>query len=180
MAAAARVVAGIVAQHTRVVCVAGTRLRRQLCVVVRALIGVADDGADGRAGRFAIVDSGLNLRPVRLLACGGLLVAARCAALHLAQDKRLVIRHTGRESVDHNADARAMRFTENGNFNCIAPGRTHVSPSLQLQNVFVQLFCINRGDFCPTGFAHEDKVDRCTEFLFVRQQSIKDGLAVVF
>lgn len=91
MAAAARVVAGIVAQHTRVVRVTGTRLSRQLGVVVRALIGVADDGTDRRARRFTIVDAGLNFRPVRLLTRGGLLVAARCAALHLAQDKRLVI-----------------------------------------------------------------------------------------
>ena len=90
MAAAARVVATLIAQHTRVVRVARAGLRGQLCVVVRA-IGILDDGADGRAGCFAVVDAGLDKRPVRLLALGGLLAPGARRA-HLAQDKGFVMR----------------------------------------------------------------------------------------
>ena len=110
-----------------------TGLGEQRLIVLRAGVGVADDCADGSAGGLTVVDTGQDLRQIGFLAGGGLLVAAGCTALHLAQYERLVVVNTGREAVEHNADTGTVRFTEDGNFECVAPGRTHVAHLLRLQ-----------------------------------------------
>ena len=69
---------------------------------------------------------------------------------------------------------------ENGYFDCVSPGGTHVSPSLQFQNVFVQLFRVDRGDLGASRLTDEDKVDRRAELLLVREQRAVDVLAVIF
>ena len=125
MAAAARVVAGFIAHHAGVIRVARAGLGSEFGIVARALVQVLDERTDGRAGGFAVINTRLDHRQVGFFALGGLLVAARRAALHLTQHKGLVIGDAGREPVDHYADARPVRLAENRYFDGVSPSGTH-------------------------------------------------------
>ena len=110
-AAAARV-AQAVLLPVGVVGVTGAKALRDVAVVLAALVLVADQQADRRAGGVALVDAGQDLHLVGLLPLGDELAAAGAAPVQLGLDVGLRQRQAGRAAVDHAADGRAMGFTE--------------------------------------------------------------------
>src|SRR5690606_29548853 len=97
-----------------VVGVAGAEGARDLAVVLAALVGVADQQADRRAGGLALVHAAQDLHRVGLVALGDELAGAGAAAVQVALDVGLTERHAGRAAVDDAADGRAVGFAEVG------------------------------------------------------------------
>jgi hypothetical protein len=97
-----------------VVGVAGAEGLQDVAVVLAALVGVADQQGDRRAGGPALVHAGEDLHRVGFVALRDELAGAGAAAVQIALDVGLAQGHAGRAAVDHAADGRAVGFTEVG------------------------------------------------------------------
>ncbi len=95
-----------------VIGVAGAKALRDVAVVLAALILVADQQADRRAGGLALVHAREDLDPIRLIALGDELAGAGPPPIQVGLDVGLRQRHAGRTAVDDAADRRAMGFTK--------------------------------------------------------------------
>lgn len=82
MAAARNVVVAVVPQAGRIVGVGGAGTQGDIAVIPRAGVLVLDQGAQGRAGGAAALETGLDLADIRFLAAGsrGILAGARRAS----------------------------------------------------------------------------------------------------
>src|SRR5471032_2064313 len=95
-----------------VVGVAGTEALGDVAVILAALVLVADQQRDRRAGGDALVHARQYLHRVRLLALRHMARRARLATVQLGLDVGLGQGQTRRAAVDHATDGRAMRFAK--------------------------------------------------------------------
>jgi len=95
-----------------VVRVARSESLRDVAIVLAALVGVADQQRDRRAGRHAFEHAGQDLDLVGLLPLRDVPRRARLAAVELGLDVRLGEPHARRAAVDHAADRGAVRLAE--------------------------------------------------------------------
>src|SRR3990167_8401728 len=87
---------------------------QDVAVVLAALVGVADQQGDRRAGGLALVHATEDFHRVGLVALGHELAGAGAAAVQIGLDVGLGQGHAGRATVDHAANGRAVGFTEVG------------------------------------------------------------------
>ena len=85
-----------------------------LLVVVAALIGVADQQCDWRAGGLALEDPGEDLDLIGLLALRDVLRGARFASIQVCLQIGLAQCQTRWTAIDDAADGRTMAFAEAG------------------------------------------------------------------
>ncbi len=85
-----------------------------IAVVLAALIGVADQQGNRRAGGAVLVHTGQDLDLVGLLALRHVARGARLAAVEFELDVSHVQRHAGGAAVDHAADGGTMGLAEGG------------------------------------------------------------------
>src|SRR5688500_3854332 len=97
-----------------VIGVAGPETILDLLVVVRALIGVLDQHADGRAGGAALEHAGQDLHLVRLLALTGVTRGASAPPFQFRLNIRLRQLQPRRTAVDDAAERRPVAFAEAG------------------------------------------------------------------
>ena len=100
-----------------------------VAIVLAALVGVADQQANRRAGGLALVHARQDLDLVRLVALGDEFAGAGAAAVQLGLDVRLRQSHAGRAPVDHTSDRRPMRFAKIGDGKQGAEGITAHAPN---------------------------------------------------
>ena len=112
-AAAARIAQAVLLQ-VGVVGVAGAEGLRDLAVVLAALVGVADQQADRRAGGLALVHAREDLDLVLFLALRDVAAGAGAAPIEVGLDVGFRQLHAGRAAVDHAADRRPVRLAEVG------------------------------------------------------------------
>jgi hypothetical protein len=93
---------------------AGAEGLQDVAVVLAALVGVADQQADRRAGGLALVNAGEDLDGVGLVALRHMAAGARAAAVQVDLDVRLTQIHARRAAVNHAANGRAVGFTKVG------------------------------------------------------------------
>ena len=110
--AAAAVVADAVLLPVGVVGVPGTERVGDARVILAALILVADQERDRRAGRPALEHAGQDLDGVGLAALRHVARRAGLAAVEVALDVGFVDCQARRAAVDDAADRRAVRFAE--------------------------------------------------------------------
>ena len=113
-ASAAARVAEAVFLRVGVVGVAGAEGLGDVAVVLAALVFVADQQRDRRAGGLAFVHAGEDFHRIGFAALGDVARGAGLAAVEIMLDVGLGERHAGRAAVDHAADGGAVRFAENG------------------------------------------------------------------
>ncbi len=111
--AAARI-ANAVLLPIGVVRMAGTELLGDVAVVLAALISVADQQADRRAGGTAFVHAGQNLDLVGLATRRGVPALAAGTALQIMAELFRRDLQAGRAAIDDAADRRPVRFAEGG------------------------------------------------------------------
>ena len=121
-APAATRVAQAVLAPVGVVGMAGAEGVEDVAVVLAALVGVADQQADRRAGGQALVDAREDLHRVGLVALRHVAAGAGAAAVEFGLDVGFAQRHAGRAAVDHAADGRAVAFAEVGDAKEFAEG----------------------------------------------------------
>ena len=114
LAAAAAIVADAVLLPVRVVRVAGTERLLDRAVILAALVGVADQQSDRRAGRAALEHAREDLDRVALLALGHEPRRPGFAAIQFPLDVGFGERHAGRAAIHHATDRRPVAFTERG------------------------------------------------------------------
>ncbi len=85
-----------------------------VAVVLAALVGVADQQADGRAGGLALEHAGQDLDKVFFLALRDVARSAGLAAVEIGLDVLGRQRHARRAAVDDGTDGRAVRLAEGG------------------------------------------------------------------
>ena len=112
--AAAAIVADAVFLPVGVVGVAGTEGVGDIAVVLAALVFVADQQRDGRAGGFAFEHAGQDLHRVRFAALGNVARGAGFAAVQVSLDIGRAQFHSRRATVDDATDGRAVGFAERG------------------------------------------------------------------
>ncbi len=93
---------------------AGTEGVGDVAVVLAALVFVADQQRDGRAGGLAFEHTGKDLHRVRFAALRDVARGAGLAAVQLDLDVGCAQLHSRRATVDDAADGRAVRFAERG------------------------------------------------------------------
>ena len=113
-AAAAAVVAQAVLQVVGEVGVAGAELLRDLAIVLRPLVGVADQERDRRAGGPALEGAGEDLDLVGLLPLGGEAALPRPAGVEPGLDVGLGQRDARRAAVDDAAERRPVALAPGG------------------------------------------------------------------
>ncbi|ABA48712.1 hypothetical protein BURPS1710b_1866 [Burkholderia pseudomallei 1710b] len=111
-AAAAAIVAHAVLLPVGVIGMARAERLGDVAVVLAALVGVADQERDRRAGRHALEHAGQDLDLVGLLTLRDVARRAGLAAVELELDVGFRERHARRAAVDHAADRGAVRFAE--------------------------------------------------------------------
>ena len=93
---------------------AGAEGLADVAVVLAALILVADQKRDRRAGGLALVQPGEDFRSVGFAALGDMARGSGLAAVEIMLDVGLGERHAGGAAVDHATDGGAVRFAEDG------------------------------------------------------------------
>ncbi len=93
---------------------AGTEGLGDVAIVLAALVLVADQERDGRAGGPALEHAGQDFRGVGFLSLGHMARGAGLAPVEFVLDVTLRQCHAGRTAVDHAADGRAVGFAEDG------------------------------------------------------------------
>ena len=93
---------------------AGAKRRHDVGVVLAALILVADEQRDRRAGGAALEHAGENLHGIRLAPLRDVARGARLAAVEFGLDVGLADLQAGRAAIDHATDGGAMGFAERG------------------------------------------------------------------
>ncbi len=101
---------------------AGAEGVEDVAVVLAALVGVADQQRDRRAGGQALVHAGQDLHRIGLVALRHVAAGAGAAPVQVGLDVGLGQRHAGRAAVDDAADGRAMAFAEVGDAEQFAEG----------------------------------------------------------
>src|SRR5205085_739158 len=109
----ARIADAVLAQ-VRVVGVPGPEARGDLRVVLAALVDVADQQRDGRAGGLALVHAGEDLHQVVLAALRDVARRSGLAAIEVGLDVGFAEVHPRRAAIDHAADRGTVRFAEGG------------------------------------------------------------------
>ncbi len=94
---------------------AGTESIKDIAVILAALVLVADQQRDRRAGGFAFEHAGQDFDRIRFLALGHMARGAWLAAIELWLDVGFGQFHARRAAVNHATDGRAMGFAEGGN-----------------------------------------------------------------
>src|SRR6185437_4512622 len=92
----------------------GAEGRHDVAVILAALIGVADQQRDRRAGGPALVDTGQDLHFVRFVSLRGVTAAAGGAPFQVVAELLRGDLQPGRAAVDHAADRRPVAFAEGG------------------------------------------------------------------
>ncbi len=111
--AAARIAQAVFAP-VGVVGMAGAEGVQDVAVVLAALVGVADEQGDGRAGGLALEHAGEDFHLIGFLPLRHMATGAGAAAVEIGLDVGLAQRHARRTAVDHATDGRAMGFAEGG------------------------------------------------------------------
>ncbi len=93
---------------------AGPKALGDVAVVLAALVGVADQQGNRRAGGLALVDAGKNFDRIGLAPLRDVPTGAGAATVEVGLDIGLGKRHAGRAAVDHAANGRAVGFTKIG------------------------------------------------------------------
>ena len=83
-----------------------------LGVILRPGIFIANQNSDRRAERFAFEDSRKNFATIFLLTLGGDFTLPGTSPIQLALNVGFGDVDLGRTTIDHNADAAAVRFAE--------------------------------------------------------------------
>ena len=81
-------------------------------VILAALVLIADQQADRRAGSLAFEDTGKNLDGIRLATLRHMTRRSRLAAIEFGLDIGFAERQTRRTAIDNAANGRAMRFAK--------------------------------------------------------------------
>src|SRR5439155_18136144 len=100
----------------------GAKGLADVAVVLAALVGIADQQADRRAGGAAFVDAGEDLRRIGLVALRHVPRGAGTTAVEFGLDVGLGQRHPGREAVDDPADRRPVALVEVGDAKEVTEG----------------------------------------------------------
>jgi hypothetical protein len=111
---AAAIIANAVFLLVAVVGMAWTELVLDIAVIMRTLIGVFDQQADRRAGRFAFEDAGKYSHPVCFIALCSMARPARSAPLEVLLYVRLCQFESRRTAVDNATHSRAVAFPKGG------------------------------------------------------------------
>ena len=111
--AAARVAQAVLVP-VGVVGMAGAKALGDVAVVLAALVGVADQQGNRRAGGLALVHAREDLDRVGLVALRDVAAGARAAPVQVSLDIGLGEGHAGRAAVNHAANGRAVGFTKVG------------------------------------------------------------------
>ena len=87
---------------------------QDVAVVLAALVGVANQQANRRAGGDALVHARQNLNRIGLVALGDVAAGARAAAVQVGLNVGLAKRHAGWAPVNHAANGGSVGFTKVG------------------------------------------------------------------
>ena len=128
VAAAGHVLVAAKLHFSGVVGVAGTGTVAEIVVVLRAGVGVADDGREGCAAGAATHQSREKFHLVGLLAAGGRQAPARGAALEKRLELRLIHFDSGGQSLHGHPDGRGVGLAEDGQAKAFAVGTAHKLP----------------------------------------------------
>ena len=128
VAAAGHVLVAAKLHFSGVVGVAGTGTVAEIVVVLRAGVGVADDGREGRAAGAATHQSREKFHLVGLFAAGVDEAASRGAALQKGLELCLVHRNAGGQSLHGHPDGRGVGLAEDGQAKAFAVGTAHKLP----------------------------------------------------
>ena len=112
---AAAMIADAVLLPVGVVGVAGTESFGNVAVVLAALVLVADQQRDRRAGRFALEHAGENFHRIWLAPLGDMPRGARAAAVEFMLDVGLCERESRRAAVHHATDRGPVALAERSN-----------------------------------------------------------------
>jgi hypothetical protein len=93
---------------------AGAEARRDVAVILGALVGVLDQQRDGRAGGLPLEHAGEDAHRVGFLPLRGEFGLARPAAVQPGLDVRLAQRQARRAAIHHAADRRPVAFAPGG------------------------------------------------------------------
>ena len=132
-ASASAVVARTIFIKIGVVGMGGTEERAQVLIVLRVLILVSDDEADGGAGRAPFEDAAEQLYVVGLGALGGQRALAGAAAVELALYEVEVDLDACGHAVDDAADGRPVAFAKGGQCEQMSERVAHTSLVLSSQ-----------------------------------------------
>ena len=93
---------------------AGTEGLADVAVILAALVFVADQQRNRRAGGFAFIQAGEDFHCVGFAALGDMTRGAGFAPVEVMLDIRFAKRQAGGAAIHHAADGRTVRFAENG------------------------------------------------------------------
>ncbi|MNT25753.1 hypothetical protein D3C72_1612930 [compost metagenome] len=93
---------------------AGAKALRNIGVILAALVGIANQQRDWRAGGLAFVDARENLDLVWLVALRHVLAGTGAAAVQIVLDVCFAQRHARGAAINHTADGRAVGFAKVG------------------------------------------------------------------
>ena len=108
-----------------VVGVAGAGEIPEIGIVPGADVGVADDGAQGRAAGLPLGQTGEKLRRVGFFPGGGIVILTRCPALEKAPELFQIHRFPGGNTLQGHTDGRGVGLSENGEPEIPAIGAAH-------------------------------------------------------
>ena len=101
---------------------AGAELLGDIAVVAAALVGVADEEGDGRAGGAPFKHAGEDFHLVGFAPLGNVAAGAGATAVEVGLDIGFGKRQAGRAAVDDAADACAVTFAEGGDAEELSEG----------------------------------------------------------
>ncbi len=91
-------------------------------IILRALVGVLDQQADGRAGGFALEYAGKDFDFICFAPLGGVARSARLAPVQIALDVGLGELQSRRTTVDDGAQSESVALAESGDGEQFAVG----------------------------------------------------------
>ena len=130
-AAAAGIVVPAETGVSGIICMPRTNDIAEIRVVRRPRIRVLNEYGEGRAGCPPVIEAGENTNLVRFLPGRRRGVAAWSAPMHMPGKFLHIQREAGRQSVQHGADSRPVRFAEKGDGEMLADCGAHGDSSFQ-------------------------------------------------
>src|SRR4029077_11950968 len=109
-------------------------------IILRTRVAISHQDRDRCAERFSFKHAGENLATIFLLALRGDLALAGTPPIELALNVGFADLDLRRATIDHNADAAAVRFAEGGNAKKLAKGITHFERMLNHSSAICRAF----------------------------------------